>query len=55
MLDNNLLGQGVSIDAYIKTVYLGNKLKTQTITAKKDVPIEWNTEFLVRKISFSHI
>lgn len=47
MMDNNLLGQATSIDAYLVCQYLSHKLTTDTITAKENQPIDWNMEFLV--------
>ena len=48
MMDNNLLGKGVSIDAYLTCKYLSHKLQTDVLTAKEGEKIDWNTEFLVR-------
>lgn len=46
-MDMNLLGKGGSIDAYLTCDYLGQKLKSKTITQKDGGAINWNQEFLV--------
>ena len=46
MMDNNVLGAN-TIDAYLVCQYLSHKLTTDTITAKQDEKVDWNTEFLV--------
>lgn len=50
LLDKNMLSSN-SIDAYAHVRFLNFSFKTNSITAKKDEAVEWNTEVLVSAYS----